>query len=69
MVATDETQPQVVTQKQQQQQMPRHPRPEADLWLSMMSACGIEEAKLAHLLYKDDGKDKNGAACDANTAG
>ncbi len=67
MVATDETQPQVVTQ----QHLPRHPRPEADLWLSMMSACGIEEAKLAHLVYKDDGKDKNGTACDSmntNTA-
>jgi putative AlgH/UPF0301 family transcriptional regulator len=40
------------------------PRPEADLWLSMMSSCGEEEAKLAHLLYRDDGRDKNGAACD-----
>lgn len=40
------------------------PRPEADLWLSMMSSCGEEEAKLAHLLYRDDGRDRNGAACD-----
>lgn len=40
------------------------PRPVADLWLSMMSSCGDEEAKLAHLLYRDDGRDKNGAACD-----
>ena len=56
----------VETPQQQQQSSPNshHPRPEADLWLSMMSACGIEEAKLAHLLYKDDGKDPNGAACD-----
>lgn len=40
------------------------PRPEADLWLSMMSSCGEEEAKLAHLLHRDKGRDKNGAACD-----
>jgi putative AlgH/UPF0301 family transcriptional regulator len=40
------------------------PRPETDLWLSMMSSCGEEEAKLAHLLFRDEGRDSNGAACD-----
>jgi putative AlgH/UPF0301 family transcriptional regulator len=40
-------------------------RPEADLWLSMLSACGSEEAKLALLLHWDDGKNPNGAACDS----
>jgi putative AlgH/UPF0301 family transcriptional regulator len=40
-------------------------RPEADLWLSMMSACGSEEAKLALLLHWDDGKNPNGAPCDS----
>lgn len=35
----------------------------ADLWLSMMSACGEDEAKLAHLLYDADW-DENGQACD-----
>jgi putative AlgH/UPF0301 family transcriptional regulator len=39
-------------------------RPEADLWLSMMSACGEEEAALAHLLYHEDGRDGNSSACD-----
>ena len=32
-------------------------RPKADLWLSMMSACGIQEAKLAHLLDEDSDND------------
>jgi putative AlgH/UPF0301 family transcriptional regulator len=40
-------------------------RPRADLWLSMLSACGPEEAALAHLLLKDDGEDKLGTPCDA----
>lgn len=40
-------------------------RPEADLWLSMMSACGPDEAQLAYLLHRDDGKNPNGAACDS----
>jgi hypothetical protein len=38
-------------------------RPLADLWLSMMSACGEDEAKLAHLYYHDQW-DENGLACD-----
>jgi putative AlgH/UPF0301 family transcriptional regulator len=41
------------------------PRPKADLWLSMMSACGEDEAKLAHLVWKEDGHDDLGAACDS----
>ena len=40
------------------------PRPKADLWLSMLSACGEDEAVLAHLVYNDDGEDDLGAACD-----
>lgn len=41
------------------------PRPKADLWLSMMSACGEDEATLAHLVWADDGDNELGAACDA----
>lgn len=40
------------------------PRPKADLWLSMLSACGEEEAELAHLVWSDDGKDECGDPCD-----
>jgi len=39
-------------------------RPETDLWFSMMSALGEEESQLAHLIYRDDGRDENGAPCD-----
>ena len=39
-------------------------RPLADLWLSMMSACGQEEAKLSHLFHHDHW-DENGMPCDA----
>lgn len=39
-------------------------RPRTDLWLSMLSACGSDEAKLAHLLADDDGKNEFGQACD-----
>jgi len=39
-------------------------RPKADLWLSMLSAFGEDEAKLAHLVWNDDGKDANGGPCD-----
>ena len=38
-------------------------RPLADLWLSMMSACGDEEAKLSHLFHHDHW-DENGMPCD-----
>jgi putative AlgH/UPF0301 family transcriptional regulator len=40
------------------------PRPKADLWLSMLSACGEDEAKLAHLVWTDDGQNELGEACD-----
>lgn len=40
-------------------------RPLADLWLSMMSACGEDEAKLAHLYYHEDEINDNGLPCDA----
>jgi putative AlgH/UPF0301 family transcriptional regulator len=40
-------------------------RPLTDLWLSMMSACGEDAAKLAHLFYHEDQWDENGLACDA----
>lgn len=40
-------------------------RPLADLWLSMMSACGEDEAKLAHLFFHTDGLHDNGLPCDA----
>jgi len=39
-------------------------RPLADLWLSMMSACGEDEAKLSHLFHNDHW-DENGMPCDA----
>ena len=39
-------------------------RPLADLWLSMMSACGKEEAQLASLFYHHDW-DENLLPCDA----
>ncbi len=39
-------------------------RPLADLWLSMMSACGEDEAKLAHLFYHEDGLHDYGLPCD-----
>ena len=42
-----------------------HEEPLADLWLSMMSACGEEESKLAHLFYNEEDFDGNGLACDA----
>ena len=32
-------------------------RPKADLWLSMLSACGEGEMQLAHLTWKDNGLD------------
>jgi hypothetical protein len=38
-------------------------RPLADLWLSMMSACGDDEAKLSHLFHHDHW-DENGMPCD-----
>ena len=45
------------------------PRPKADLWLSMLSACGKDEARLAHLLLPAttedmDGEDMYGNPCD-----
>lgn len=40
------------------------PRPRADLWLSMMSSCGEDETKLAHLVAKASEDDEYGAACD-----
>ena len=42
-------------------------RPLADLWLSMLSACGKDEAKLSHLFLnaEDLGWDENGLPCDA----
>jgi len=40
-------------------------RPLADLWLSMMSSCGEDEAKLAHLFYHEDETNENGLPCDA----
>ncbi|OEU20993.1 hypothetical protein FRACYDRAFT_234625 [Fragilariopsis cylindrus CCMP1102] len=39
-------------------------RPLAELWLSMMSACGEDEAKLSHLFHRDH-CDENGLPCDA----
>ncbi|KAL7556859.1 hypothetical protein ACA910_011829 [Epithemia clementina (nom. ined.)] len=36
-----------------------------DLWLSLLSACGEEEAKLAKLLSHDDGEHEFGGQCDA----
>ena len=39
-------------------------RPHADLWLSMMSACGADESKLSHLFHNDHW-DENGMACDS----
>jgi hypothetical protein len=30
----------------------------------MMSACGPDEAALAHLMFNDDGEDELGAPCD-----
>ena len=39
-------------------------RPKADLWLSMLAACGEDEARLAHLTWQDDGEDELGAPCD-----
>lgn len=40
-------------------------RPLADLWLSMMSACGDDESKLAHLFYHVRELNDNGLPCDA----
>ena len=40
------------------------PEPEEDLWLSMMSACGKDEAKLASIYYHQDW-DENMLPCDA----
>ena len=39
-------------------------RPKADLWLSMISACGPEYKALGHLVFNDDGEDEFGAPCD-----
>ena len=40
------------------------PRPIADLWLSMLSACGEKESELAHLIWSDDGESECGGPCD-----
>jgi hypothetical protein len=40
------------------------PRPRADLWLSMLSACGEDEAKLAQLMDAASEDDEYGAPCD-----
>ena len=42
-------------------------RPLADLWLSMMSACGEGEAMLSHLFLNAEESewDENGLPCDA----
>jgi putative AlgH/UPF0301 family transcriptional regulator len=42
----------------------KSPRPKADLWLSMLSACGEDEAKLAQLTFPDDGICSYGLPCD-----
>lgn len=39
-------------------------RPKADLWLSMLSACGEDESRLAHLMYHDNGESPHGQPCD-----
>jgi putative AlgH/UPF0301 family transcriptional regulator len=39
-------------------------RSKPDLWLSLLSACGEDEAKLAHLLWNDDGFHAYGSALD-----
>lgn len=40
------------------------PRPKADLWLSMLSSCGEDEAKLAHLVVDASEDDEYSVACD-----
>ena len=40
------------------------PPPISDLWLSMMSSCGEEEKKLAHLVWSDKGDDECSEAAD-----
>jgi len=40
------------------------PRPKADLWLSMLSACGEDEAKLASLVEAASEDDEYGEALD-----
>ena len=40
-------------------------RPLADLWLSMMSSCGEDVAKLAHLFHNENELHHNGLPCDA----
>jgi putative AlgH/UPF0301 family transcriptional regulator len=42
------------------------PRPKPDVWLSMMAACGKDEAAIAHLLLVDNGDDDFGRPCDAD---
>ena len=42
----------------------KQPMPIEDLWLSMMSACGEDEAKLSHLFLHDHW-DENGMPCDS----
>jgi putative AlgH/UPF0301 family transcriptional regulator len=39
-------------------------RPRPDLWLSMLCACGTNEAELAHFFADDDGKNEFGGPCD-----
>lgn len=41
-----------------------HSQGKMDLWLSMLSACGQEEATVAHLLLEDNFLD-NGDPCDS----
>mmetsp|Transcript_157 Transcript_157/g.307 ORF Transcript_157/g.307 Transcript_157/m.307 type:complete len:569 (+) Transcript_157:399-2105(+) len=52
------------TTKIHAKQNANHKRPLADLWLSMMSACGTDEARLSHLFHRDHW-DENGMPCDA----
>ncbi len=40
------------------------PRPKADLWLSMMSAFGEDEARLAYLMQAASEDDEYGGPCD-----
>ncbi|KAG7342882.1 ACR COG1678 domain containing protein [Nitzschia inconspicua] len=54
-----------ICEHQQPQKGQGGKRPLTDLWLSMLSACGEDEAKLAHLFYNERQWDENGQPCDA----
>ena len=52
------------TTTKEEQKASAEKRPLADLWLSIMTSCGEDEGKLAHLFFNEEWNEK-GMPCDA----